>query len=574
MPVRNLRDGVIKIQVADDGTSSAGEVEVTLEEGNLSWAERRPVAMISDRGTLDHARRTPQDELVEVSFTMMFQTFQDPNSASVTPYEALTQSGAAAAWVSQNFAQSDAYSVNLEFTIDDPEGGTDEEINFDYFHPTTPAEFTEGEEFSTLTITGEAPLYWIDFWWKPEDGINPRIGQIGTFTRASPAAATYIGKDGVVQTALVGQLRSAHSEGLNGPRTGLLEAQRTNLCLQSEDFGTTWATIGTPTRTPAAHTASGITLDLIGDDDAGAAEGYSQVVTFTGDAVKSISVFLKEGTSPSAGGSEIFVRDTIAAADRLQATVTWSAGVPSIVMTTGTEIESPVLHAGGVYRAMLATTAVTAANTNQIEVYPGRKGTVADTGNVYAGGVQAEDALFPASYIATTVATVTRLADVLFFPLPLSISTPQVETVFTKAIERGTALSVNGTVVFHIGLTSPTADPRLLVDIDSNGFYRITHDNGTTVPEASLAAAPSIGDLEELRPVLAADGSVTIGQSINGATETTAADATTATLQAAWAGERLYINSAPDGSRAGFNAFLEIMLARRTRTLADLRKIS
>src|SRR5690349_13582031 len=107
----------------------------------------------------------------------------------------------------------------------------------------------------------------------------------------------------VVSSAAINTLRDSHY--ILNPATGLYERSTlseigsTNLCLQSENFGTTWAAIGTPTRTAAATTAIGVSLDLIGDDDAAGLEGYSQTITFTSDAVKAVSVFVKQGSSTS-----------------------------------------------------------------------------------------------------------------------------------------------------------------------------------------------------------------------------------------------------------------------------------
>lgn len=161
MPVRNLRDGTIKVHVADDGASSPAEVTVTLEEGNLSWSEPTPVDIVSHRGTLHHARKRIDGE-VSVSFSVLFETFQDPNSASVTLYEILTGTGAASAYLSNDFGGvSDAYSVRLEFTIADPEGGTDEVIDIDFFH-VEEISIDEGDPFTELSIEGVAPAFYVD----------------------------------------------------------------------------------------------------------------------------------------------------------------------------------------------------------------------------------------------------------------------------------------------------------------------------------------------------------------------------------------------------------------------------
>lgn len=152
MPVRNLRDGTLKI--ADSGgTGGANVVTVDLEEGNLRWTERRPAHIIKDRGALSHARKAP-DEGVEIEFGMMFQSLS--RHATPTPYEALKGVDDASAWVSDE-PNSDVYAAIVEFTIDDPAGGADEVLTFERF-VTEEVSFEEGEEFDRLTVRGRAPI--------------------------------------------------------------------------------------------------------------------------------------------------------------------------------------------------------------------------------------------------------------------------------------------------------------------------------------------------------------------------------------------------------------------------------
>lgn len=149
MPVKNLRDGTIKI--ADSGgTAGTNVITVDVEEGDLSWTEANPVDMISDRGTLDHARQG-NDEPVEGSLSIQYQYHLDPNSATVTPYEAVTQQGEASAWVSAASNSGDAYAVVLEFTMTDPAGATSEVVTFGEVYVEN-IEFSEGSPSNTLTF--------------------------------------------------------------------------------------------------------------------------------------------------------------------------------------------------------------------------------------------------------------------------------------------------------------------------------------------------------------------------------------------------------------------------------------
>jgi hypothetical protein len=236
--------------------------------------------------------------------------------------------------------------------------------------------------------------------------LHPTLGT-STLTVTRTGTATRINERGLMESCAVASPRFDYNPVTKACRGLLSEPTSTNVCLQSENFGTTWAAIGTPTRSAQALSFGILRLDLIGDDSGTALEGYSQVVTFTGNAVKALSIFLKAGTAPSAA---IKIRDTSASADRLRATVTWStAGVPTVVMQAGTSLGTDDFGAG-LYRFRFQSTSVTAANTNQIEVYPATDAaaSVALSGDVYAGGVQAENADSVSTYIPTTTGTVTR----------------------------------------------------------------------------------------------------------------------------------------------------------------------
>lgn len=245
---------------------------------------------------------------------------------------------------------------------------------------------------------------------------------------------------------------------------------RTNLCLRSEDFGTTWSAIGTPTRTAAAKTCGDVALDLIGDDAAGTLEGYSQVVSFTGNAVKAVSLFMAAGTSTS---TAIRLRDTTASANRLLAVITWSGGVPSVAMTTGTDVETIACY-GGVYRFLFQTTSVTAANTNQIEVYPATNSALVttSTGTIYVGGVQAENDAYCGPYLKTLGSTVTSVADTLTTTLDLPIAD---FTVYARVMRPWWAGVSGGASPVIVGLdATPT----------TNGTWFLWFDNSTATSYA------------------------------------------------------------------------------------------
>lgn len=150
---KNLRDGVLTIQ--DDG--AANSIEVLLDEGNLRITQNENVINVLDRGSLSHMR--PGDEQpVEVSFDIKFVEYiKQVAGANETPYEALTKTGGASAWVTTNTTgDASLYTTDLSFEIATPvTGDFDETITLSMFK-VTQIEFAEGDEYDTLAVTGQA----------------------------------------------------------------------------------------------------------------------------------------------------------------------------------------------------------------------------------------------------------------------------------------------------------------------------------------------------------------------------------------------------------------------------------
>lgn len=229
--------------------------------------------------------------------------------------------------------------------------------------------------------------------------------------------------------------------------TGLWVHQaHTNIVLQSENHGTTWAAIAatSPTRVAANDTCGVVVLDLLGDDSGVLAEGYTQTVTFTGNAAKTVAVFMKAGTSTN---SAIRLRDTVGLANRLLVSIAWSGGVPTPTMTTGTHEGTDVLG-NGVYRLRFITTSVTAANTNVLEIYPASDAALAGgaTGTVNVGGWMVLNALENAPYVKTTTGSVTVDADVVTAPGAGVITTEG--TMYARVI--GPAVATGNHVLFSM----------------------------------------------------------------------------------------------------------------------------
>lgn len=386
-----------------------------------------------------------------------------------------------------------------------------------------------------------------------------------TFTRAT--ATTRIDKGrgqyaGVLSGQAVTGWYDTDGDGVRELAALVLAPLRTNVCLQSESFGTTpWVANGTPTRVAGAKTCGTVSLDLIGDDSGVNQEYYSQAVTFTGNATKAISVHLAAGPSQAAGGSQILLSDTSAVADRLAATVTWSAaGVPSVVASTGTYLGAVALT-NGVYRLFFRTTTVTAANTNVVYVIPAQ--TANQQGNVYAGGVQAENAVYPGEYIPTTTINVTRNADTVSFPFT---PVPQALTCYIRFVEVGAILdSGNSANLLLIG----TSNPRVLVRWNGTA-YEVNYMNavGASVV-SSTATNPTLGQSVELVATITTAGVVQLTHVYagGGGPVANAASAAQSLPSGGWGTATLQFGD-------GHAGLLNVCMARGVQSLDAMRRIA
>jgi hypothetical protein len=229
--------------------------------------------------------------------------------------------------------------------------------------------------------------------------LDPRI----TFTRAS--TATFVGSNGLIQSAAINAPRFDYDPVTLTPRGLLIEEARTNLLTYSEQFdNAAWVKSSSTVTANAATAPDGTTTaDTV---TALSSTGFvSQSVVFTGDGDKSISVFVKAGTSST---SVVQLRDVTAAVTRGLVTLTWAAGVLSGVATVGT-LQGIDSYGNGWYRVRLLATGVVAANTNQVRAQPD---SAAGTGTLVLWGAQAENGAFATSYIPTVASTVARSADV------------------------------------------------------------------------------------------------------------------------------------------------------------------
>lgn len=360
-------------------------------------------------------------------------------------------------------------------------------------------------------------------------------------------------------------------------RSLLLEAARTNSCLWSRDLtNAAWSSTGTGTVTQTATGLDGTpnTATRLTDSDAAAHYTRFQSVTIPNDSAIHVCRFwvAKDTNVARFVGLEFAV--TGGATPKTQRNhLNTATGATLSVASLGGGGSVRVLDAGNWWLLEITVQNNSTGNTTaRPVVYPAIAsviGTeaVATTGACSVGNVNLElsvGSTVGSSAIFTTTVAVTRSADSCSVPFPFA---PMAMTLYARFFEMGTILLTNAR---YLELSSSAdVDPRLIVYMGSP-YISVYHGNGTSSVSASQAVAPAVGDLVEIRAVLNADGSVFLGQSINGAAETVSGTSAALALASAWAANTLWVNSI-GASLIGFAAFTQVKVQRGVQTLATMR---
>jgi hypothetical protein len=242
-----------------------------------------------------------------------------------------------------------------------------------------------------------------------------------THTRAS--SGTYVGSDGVLRTAATDVPRFDHN-----PQTGeslglLVEEQRTNLLLRSEEFNNvSWINNESTDNANVTAAPNGATeADELIENSTSNLHYLYQIITKAASSITyAFSVYVKRATSgtrnvmvaltdgTTGGYGVIFDPDDgsiVSASVAIGSTAGWTLATPS----------PGVLHANGWWRFSVVITSNTSTRIDSV-VYLINGTTLSYLGdnasNIYLWGAQLESGAFPTSYIPTVASTVTRAADV------------------------------------------------------------------------------------------------------------------------------------------------------------------
>jgi hypothetical protein len=200
----------------------------------------------------------------------------------------------------------------------------------------------------------------------------------------------------------------------------LIEDQRTNLLLQSEDFSTTWAITGTASISTnvASSPAGTATADkfILGNTiTSGNAALFQSVAKAATATTYTVSLFVKAAEFNSL---RLIFRNTAAAGSNVEAYFNAATGTIAFGPTangTFTSASATISAVGNSwYRVTLTGTTSTETSVNiRMLVYQNGTGTATGNGSdgILIWGAQLEVGPFPTSYIPTVDSQVTRSVD-------------------------------------------------------------------------------------------------------------------------------------------------------------------
>lgn len=388
-----------------------------------------------------------------------------------------------------------------------------------------------------------------------------------TFTR-SGTVGTYIGGSGYLLNTDADiprvQWLDRDEDGDTDTAYLNLESAHTNL-VGGDNISTEWTDGGTSTTvtTGVADPANGTGAYSIVGPATVNSRRY-QAVSFTASNPRVATFVVKEHTHPSSGNQVVGIYDSTAAAWRLKLDITaWSSGKPTITATTGTHIGTHYVGQG-FWAVYGRTTSVTHTNTNRAQIYSNEAAS-AGTITVYRVNVfDTKTPLFSVLDASQALNAETWYADFVQPPCEM--------TVYVKGIEHGSVDSGSNAGLVHIG-NAANSGARFRIDsTTSSSGYRAVHHNGTDIVTATASGTITPGQEYELRAVLSADGSVAIGQSIAGATETVVTDTTANAMPTAWANPRIYLNSRGTSDRA-VALIRSVKVARGTKSMREMRSL-
>jgi len=305
-----------------------------------------------------------------------------------------------------------------------------------------------------------------------------------TFTRST--TATFVGSDGLIQSSAINAPRFDYNPATLAPRGLLIEEQRVNLVLYSEQFDNAgW------TKSSASVTADATTSpDGTANADRLTADGLlnthvaQQTVTYTA-AAHTLTVYAKRDTNDFVqlrfGAAAIALGNGFANFDLNAGTVG--------TIGTGLTAASITPAGNGWYRCTI--TGTTLAATSNLGIYIVTSATAVSaepntlTTSVFLYGAQLEAGSFATSYIPTVASTVTRAADIA------SMTGTNFSSWYNQSegtvVAQASTQRTTGTAVRVLGIDDGTTDNRHSLSFD--GTSPSTTFNAVTIVGAVAQAS-------------------------------------------------------------------------------------
>ena len=324
--------------------------------------------------------------------------------------------------------------------------------------------------------------------------LDPRV----SFTRAS--SGTFIGSDGLIQTATTNEPRFDHNP-TTGESLGLLvEEARTNLYQYSEEFDNAyWSKPnlnGTVTANQIASPDGAVTADLYQEDTATSGRYLAKGMSLTSGTVYTVSVWAKQ----AAGATRYlgFIMPISGFGVNVNCTYILSGAGTASINTSGTSTTASIqAFANGWYRCTL-TSQATATGSTAIQFRLSNSSTNASasytgdgTSGIYLWGAQLEAGAFPTSYIPTTTATVTRAADVASIT-GSNFSSWYNQTEGTVFAEASGVNNVSGATRRYLEIRDAGSSDRLILGYQNTTNNRfLVVDGGATVANINVVSLPT-----------------------------------------------------------------------------------